>query len=297
MKPAELQLLTSLEDRHWWYRERRAILARELRRLPAPGRALDIGAAGGGNTRVLQTHGWQAVALEYSDSVADVARARGISAIRADARDLPLATDSCGLVTAFDILEHIDEDYLAAAEIARVLRPGGTALIAVPCDMALWSAHDDEVGHVRRYSRPELVNLVKKAGLSVETVWSWNVLLRPVVAARRKSSTGSDLNQVPPLVNLVLTSIIVTERYLPSGRCPASPCSCARVCASPRAGGGSARRSAARPQSTQPAVRRPMAAIGRAGCGAPTPCGPAQAHRQCRGYQWNHARIAKCCCR
>jgi SAM-dependent methyltransferase len=215
MKPAELQLLTSLEDRHWWYRERRGILARQLRRIPGTGRALDIGAAGGGNTRVLQAHGWQAVALEYSDSVADVAKARGISAIRADARDLPLASGACGLVTAFDILEHIDEDYLAAAEIARVLEPGGTALIAVPCDMALWSAHDDEVGHVRRYDRAGLVALIQKAGLTVEQVWSWNVLLRPVVAVRRKSSEGSDLGEVPPLVNGILTSIIVTERYLP----------------------------------------------------------------------------------
>ncbi len=215
MKPAELQLLTSLEDSHWWYRERRAILARQLRRVSGTGRALDIGAAGGGNTRVLQAHGWQAVALEYSDSVADVARARGISAIRADARDLPLVSGACGLVTAFDILEHIDEDYLAAAEIARVLRPGGTALIAVPCDMALWSAHDDEVGHVRRYDRSGLVSLIQKAGLTVEQVWSWNVLLRPVVAMRRRSSTGSDLSAVPPLLNGVLTSVIVTERYLP----------------------------------------------------------------------------------
>jgi SAM-dependent methyltransferase len=215
MKPAELQLLTSLEDRHWWYRERRAILARQLRRVPGTGRALDIGAAGGGNTRVLQAHGWQAVALEYSDSVADVAKARGISAIRADARDLPLASGACGLVTAFDILEHIEEDYLAAAEIGRVLRPGGTALIAVPCDMALWSAHDDEVGHVRRYDRSGLVSLMQKAGFTIEEVWSWNVLLRPVVALRRRSSTGSDLSEVPPLVNGVLTSVIVTERYLP----------------------------------------------------------------------------------
>jgi SAM-dependent methyltransferase len=215
MKPAELQLLTSLEDRHWWYRERRAILGKQLRRVPGTGRALDIGAAGGGNTRVLQAHGWQAVALEYSDSVADVAMARGISAIRADARYLPLPSASCGLVTAFDILEHIDEDYLAAAEIARVLRPGGTALIAVPCDMALWSAHDDEVGHVRRYDRSGLVSLIQKAGLTVEQVWSWNVLLRPAVTLRRRSSTGSDLGEVPPLVNAILTSIIVAERYLP----------------------------------------------------------------------------------
>ncbi len=220
MKPAELQLLTSLEDRHWWYRERRAILTRELRRVPVMGRALDIGAAGGGNTRVLQAHGWQALALEYSESVADVAKARGITAIRADARDLPLASASCGLVTAFDILEHIDEDYLAAAEITRVLKPGGTALIAVPCDMALWSAHDDEVGHVRRYTRQELVGVMQKAGLTVDEVWSWNVLMRPLVALRRRSSTGSDLNEVPPLVNGVLTSIIVAERYLPTKSLP-----------------------------------------------------------------------------
>ena len=215
MDTAELQLLTSLEDRHWWYKERRAILRRELRRLPGPGRALDIGAAGGGNTRVLQAHGWQAVAVEYSDSVADVAYSRGICIMRADARELPVRSETCGLVTALDVLEHIDEDYLAAAEIARVLQPNGTALIAVPCDMALWSAHDDAVGHLRRYSRSELASLVQKAGLTVEKMWSWNVLLRPAVSLRRKFSTGSDLDQVSPLANEVLTAVVVAERYLP----------------------------------------------------------------------------------
>jgi SAM-dependent methyltransferase len=212
---AELQLLTSLEDHHWWYKERRAILRRELRRLPDPGRALDIGAAGGGNTRVLKEHGWQAVALEYSDSAPDVARSRGIWVMRADARELPIRSGTCGLVTAFDVLEHIDQDYLAAAEIARVLQPGGTALIAVPCDMALWSAHDDAVGHVRRYSRSELASLIEKTGLTIERVWSWNVLLRPAVAMRRKTSAGSDLGEVSPVANGLLTAVVVAERYLP----------------------------------------------------------------------------------
>jgi hypothetical protein len=81
--------------------------------------------------------------------------------------------------------------------------------------MSLWSAHDDEVGHVRRYTRPELINVVQKAGLTVDAVWSWNVLLRPVVALRRKKSTGSDLDEVPPLLNAALTTVIRTERYLP----------------------------------------------------------------------------------
>jgi SAM-dependent methyltransferase len=208
-------LLTSLEDRHWWYKERRAILGRELRRLPGTGRALDIGAAGGGNTRVLKAHGWRAVAVEFSSSAAEVAHARGISTVRADARKLPLRSRSWDLVTAFDVLEHIDEDYLAAAEIARVLQPGGRALIAVPCDMALWSAHDDAVGHLRRYSQSELASLIEKAGLTMEKMWSWNVLLRPVVAMRRKSSAGSDLEDVSPLANGLLTSVVVAERYLP----------------------------------------------------------------------------------
>ena len=220
MDAAELKLLTSIEDRHWWYKERRAILARELRNVPGPGMAVDIGAAGGGNTQVLARHGWQALAIEYSPTAAGVAHSRGVPVIRADARQLPVKSDSCGIVTAFDILEHIHEDYLAAAEIARILRPGGTALIAVPCDMALWSAHDDAVGHVRRYSRAELSELVLKGGLAIERIWSWNVVLRPIVAMRRKSATGSDLEQLPPIVNGVLNSIIVAERYLPLKSAP-----------------------------------------------------------------------------
>ncbi len=81
--------------------------------------------------------------------LAQIARERGIDVIRGDARELPMRTGSLDLVTAFDVLEHIEEDYLAAAEITRVLRPGGAALIAVPADMALWSAHDEAVNHVR----------------------------------------------------------------------------------------------------------------------------------------------------
>jgi len=215
MEAAELRTLVEVEDRHWWYKERRSLLARELRRLPETGLALDIGAAGGGNTRVLRSFGWRPMAVEFAPTAAQIARERGIDVVRADARELPVRTGSMSLVTAFDILEHIQEDYLAAAEITRVLRPGGTALIAVPADMALWSAHDEAVGHVRRYTRQTLSEVIVKGGLVIEQMWSWNVLLRPVVALRRKSSTGSDLDQVNPVVNTGLKAIITTERYLP----------------------------------------------------------------------------------
>ncbi|MCA2213186.1 class I SAM-dependent methyltransferase [Jidongwangia harbinensis] len=219
MDVLEIRKLAALEDRHWWYRERRALLARELRRLAkagvAPGSALDIGAAAGGNSRVLRAHGWRPLALEFDADGAGVARERGLDTIRADARYLPMRSGAAGLVVAFDILEHITEDHLAAEEIVRVLRPGGTALIAVPCDMRLWSAHDEAVGHVRRYERDELLRLVAKSGLVVDSIGSWNVLLRPAAAWRRRSSTGSDLTELPALVNLGLSGVIAAERYLP----------------------------------------------------------------------------------
>ncbi|MFY1672452.1 class I SAM-dependent methyltransferase [Plantactinospora sp. WMMB334] len=224
MEATEIHKLAALEDTHWWYRERRALLARALRRLAAggrpAGRALDIGAAGGGNTRVLRAHGWQPVALEYSQEGARIAGERGLATIRADARHLPFGSAGLDLVVAFDILEHIEEDHLAVAEIRRVLRPGGTALIAVPCDMRLWSAHDVAVGHVRRYDRQSLPAVFAKAGLVVDELWSWNVLLRPVAAWRRRRSTGSDLDDLPGVVNLGLRAVITAERYLPVGRLP-----------------------------------------------------------------------------
>ena len=185
MKPAEIRKLTSLEDTHWWYRERRHLLSRLIQDLPA-GVALDVGAAGGGNTRVLRQAGWQAVAVEYGAAGARVCADRGIDVVRADAVHLPFAPSSLDLVVAFDVLEHIPDDKTAAASVFEVLRPGGVFLVAVPADPRLWSSHDEAVGHVRRYTRDTLSELLDGAGFSFGPMRSWNVLLRPVVAVRRK---------------------------------------------------------------------------------------------------------------
>jgi SAM-dependent methyltransferase len=215
----EVRKLAALEDAHWWYRERRHLLASALRGR-TPGRALDVGAAGGGNTRVLRDLGWSASPLEYGEDGALVAAERGLPVMRADATLLPLADESLDLVVAFDVLEHLLDDDACAGEVLRVLRPGGTFLVAVPCDPRLWSAHDEAVGHVRRYTRQTLTDLLRRNGFVVETVASWNVLLRPVVALRRRSSSGSDLEDLHPLVNLGLRAVITVERYLPVRRLP-----------------------------------------------------------------------------
>jgi len=210
----EVRKLAALEDAHWWYRERRHLLGRAIKDL-RPGVALDIGAAGGGNTRVLAQAGWSVAALEYGPEGAEVAAERGLAVIRADATRLPVADGTLDLVIAFDVLEHILDHDTAVAQIRGALRPDGQLLIAVPADPRLWSDHDVAVDHVRRYTRVTLRDVLERGGFEVTSLTSWNVLLRPVVAMRRRTSSGSDLDTVHPLVNLALRSIVTAERYLP----------------------------------------------------------------------------------
>lgn len=57
MDDQEIAKSAALEQRHWWYAERRALVRRTAARW-APGKALDVGCAGGGNTSVLRDLGW-----------------------------------------------------------------------------------------------------------------------------------------------------------------------------------------------------------------------------------------------
>lgn len=217
MDVAEIGKLARLEERHWWYAERRSVLRGILRDRPGTGWAADVGAAAGGNTRVLESLGWRTVALEYTAVGAALAHDRGLRVVRADAQALPLADASMGVVTALDVLEHLEDDHRAACELHRVLRPDGTLVIAVPADPSLWSAHDEAVGHVRRYEPHTLTALLSGAGFEITRMWSWNVLLRPVAAMRRKKATGSELEELPALVNTGLRAVVALERVLPVG--------------------------------------------------------------------------------
>jgi SAM-dependent methyltransferase len=221
MRATLVRQMTDLEEDHWWFREKRHLLARELRRMGTPRRALDIGAAGGGNTTVLSEFGWSPVAADLSETAVEIARSRGLDAVRADVRRLPWANGEFDLLTAFEVLEHVDDDVRAAAECHRVLRPGGTALFTVPADMKLWSSHDVACDHFRRYDRDGFRRLLEGAGFVIQSLWSWNVLLRPVAAWHRRHSEGSDIDDRPPaLLNAALSTIIRAERYLPVKNLP-----------------------------------------------------------------------------
>lgn len=87
---------------------------------------------------------------------------------------------------ATDVLEHLDDDAAAVAEIQRVLRFGGHALITVPAFPSLWGLQDQVAHHKRRYRQQSLLKLLKDSGLHCERVFHFNYLLfGPIWLARQ----------------------------------------------------------------------------------------------------------------
>jgi len=117
---------------------------------------------------VRDTFGAMAVAGELD------AEASRVGAVQGDALRLPFADGSFDRVIASEVLEHIPADETAMAELARVLRPGGTMAVTVPrCgpEFVNWALsdeyHDVPGGHVRIYRRSQLVGRLEATGLEV----------------------------------------------------------------------------------------------------------------------------------
>jgi SAM-dependent methyltransferase len=222
MDDDELRRSAALEERHWWYAGRRALVGRLMKGVPA-GRALDVGPGPGGNAAVLRDLGWSVTGVEYTEVGARLCRDRGLDTVRGDGTRLPIADASVSLVMSTDVWEHIEDHEAAAAEAFRVLAPGGRLLVAVPAGMEMWSGHDVALGHVRRYERQELLDLVERHGFVVDEIASWNVLLRPVAKLRRARKTGpdddvSEMEHVARPVNAALRAALAVESLLPVGR-------------------------------------------------------------------------------
>jgi len=81
---------------------------------------------------------------------------------------LPYADNSFDLVCAFDIIEHVEDDLGALAELRRVMKPDGVLLVAVPIYSASWTEFDALVGHVRRYEPAQLAGILAQSGLLPE---------------------------------------------------------------------------------------------------------------------------------
>ncbi len=189
MKADELRRMYDLEDTYWWFVGRRFILKRWLVGMrselsPSP-RIVDVGCGTGANVELLTGHG-DVTAVDAFEEALRFCAERGIGGlVQARGEALPFADGSFDLATSFEVLEHVPDDASAAAELARVLRPGGRALITVPAYPWLWSEHDVALDHQRRYTRQGLVAVLEGAGLRVERVAHCVSVLLPVTVAFR----------------------------------------------------------------------------------------------------------------
>jgi SAM-dependent methyltransferase len=128
------------------------------------GRVLDFGAGSGTFARALAARGVDLLCVEPDAALRGDLEGKGLKALP-DTQAVP--DRSVDLAYSFNVLEHIEDDAAALAELRRVLRPGGRLLLYVPAFMVLYSAMDRAIGHRRRYRKGPLVKLVERAGFAV----------------------------------------------------------------------------------------------------------------------------------
>jgi SAM-dependent methyltransferase len=98
------------------------------------------------------------------------ARGIGTPLVQFDITRCPLPDACLDAIVALNVLEHIDDDGRALAELKRILKPGGIAYIEVPAGPRLYDVYDRMLRHHRRYGRGELVRKASRAGFDIP--WS-----------------------------------------------------------------------------------------------------------------------------
>jgi len=94
--------------------------------------------------------------------------AHGGRSVMASIGRLPFADGTFDLLCALDIIEHIDDDHSAMAELARVATMGATLLLSTPLHPEMWTPFDDFVGHRRRYKPKQIQMLLQHHGFTIE---------------------------------------------------------------------------------------------------------------------------------
>jgi len=231
MERVVYQQMAELDDRHWWYRARRKIIAELIRReaqLPKNAQILEIGCGTGHNLAMLGGFG-HVDGLELDDEARALSEERlGRKVMRSPLPDLEGVPDRhYDLVGAFDVIEHVDDDRAALASIATKLKPGGTFLMTVPAHQWMWTAHDTVNHHKRRYSKRNLKQLIETSPLKLDRLGYFNSLLFPLAVAERTASKlrgkdDADVKLPVAPLNAALETIFAAERYL-VGRLPLPP--------------------------------------------------------------------------
>ena len=218
-------ILFRVEQSHWWHIGRRRIIAsfvedicrRVSDRRP---RILDVGCGTGANLLLLSKYG-DAEGVDISEDALAFCRERGLDKVRLGAAEaLPYEDGTFDLVTALDVVEHLDDDLAGLTELRRVLQPGGRVLLFVPAFMFLWGLQDDVSHHRRRYRLPELRRVLERAGFEIERTTYANItFFLPILVGRQlmrltgiKAESENNINV--PALNGVFGRLLGAESWI-----------------------------------------------------------------------------------
>ncbi len=219
MNAAEYANMDRMEATHWYYAGKRVIAREWLNRAgpPRPDQLLlDCGAGTGRFAKEMEAQCRVMVLDDHEESLRILRgkfRADQILSLAGD--QVPLPAGSLDYVTALDVLEHTPDDRAVVAGFARLLKPGGVALVTVPASMALWSDWDVSLHHYRRYSRPQLTALFPPGEWDLLHVNYTNVAVYPAVWAVRKwrrvfpARTRTEDREPPGWINAGLQRLFV----------------------------------------------------------------------------------------
>ena len=223
-----LRATAQVEARHFWFRGFRAFtlpLVSRATRGRSTVRILDCGCGTGANVAWLGTFG-QAYGFDLSEAGLRIGSEAGRSRLaRASVTAAPFPAAAFDLVTSFDVLYSLQtpDEQAAVAEMYRLIRPGGYALVNVAASEWLRGSHSVLSREVRRYSRPALHSLLTNAGFVVERLTYTNAaLFIPMVLVRaaqrvrglpgeRDARVEADLSLPPAPVNAALTLLLRLE--------------------------------------------------------------------------------------
>jgi ubiquinone/menaquinone biosynthesis C-methylase UbiE len=232
MRQQTFDSMASVEREHWWFRAKRERALEQLALRPSrSGVVVDVGCGTGELATSLRESGeHKVVGVDVSEYALAHANKRlgggfgsGFQLFRASADQLPLRTGSVARLVSMDVIEHLDDDIAALREYRRVVEPGGSIVIAVPAYQWAWSAHDEALGHRRRYTLRRLESVTRGAGLISERSEYFHSWLVPIAIVLRKTplrrvlgndATSEEVSFVHPVVNRILLGVTRAERRL-----------------------------------------------------------------------------------
>jgi SAM-dependent methyltransferase len=216
MERVAFNLLRNME-RSWWYRARTVAVSRALLRSQKKAEhVLDFGAGWGGMHDAISKEGVQVYAFEPDSLAREECEKRGYAAVYAT--ETEAFSQTYDAIYLLDVLEHIEDDRAFLARARNALNPGGVLVISVPAFQFLWSVHDVEHQHFRRYTTALLRERFSEAGYMTRFTSYWNMLLFiPAVLARKLGKSGESSLSLPPVIDAVFFFVVWLETLLMYG--------------------------------------------------------------------------------